>query len=91
MAGSTSEGSDTTQAPTKLLGRRALLIGAAATGAGVVTAFAAGREPAEAANGAPVMLGAANAASATTSVATTSGNGLQAQNVGKWFRRGLRQ
>jgi hypothetical protein len=46
-------------------------------GAGAAAAIFGGAEPAGAANGGSVPLGRSNAATATTSVSTTAGNGLQ--------------
>jgi hypothetical protein len=65
-------------APGGRLGRRALMLGAAAAGAGVAVGLVAGAEPAGAANGGNVRLGASNnTASSSTIVTTSSGNGLQ--------------
>src|ERR1700722_2249897 len=58
------------------LGRRALILGAA-TGAGATAAVIAGTEPAGAANGGDVLLGKSNKATATTTVSTTKGNGVE--------------
>ena len=57
-------------------GRRALIFGAGAAGAGLAATLAAGADPAAAANDSPVELGESNTASATTSITTTTGNGL---------------
>jgi hypothetical protein len=59
-------------------GRRALLLGAAATGAGVAASLATG-DAAEAKNlgdPPPVLLGSVNSATSSTEVDTTSGTGL---------------
>ncbi len=60
------------------LGRRALILGAA--GSAGVAALLAGAEPAGAANGGSVLLGKANTATATTSITTDSGYGLEASS-----------
>jgi hypothetical protein len=57
-------------------GRRALLFGAAATGAGVAVSLAGGTAPAEAAsrnNGGPVLLGETNTATAATTITNADG------------------
>jgi hypothetical protein len=59
-----------------LLGRRTLIMGAAAVGVGAAASLAAGAEPAMAANGGDVQLGKTNKATATTTVTTTKGNGV---------------
>jgi hypothetical protein len=64
------------KAPTKRLGRRALVLGLAAGGAGAL-ASVAGAKSAYAANGNPVLLGGANSATATTSISTTTGTGIE--------------
>ncbi len=76
-------------------GRRALMLGAAATGAGVAASLAGGgladaaqgTEPATPAmpdvNSAAVLLGKSNAAHGTTQVITKSGNGLKGQTFDK--------
>jgi hypothetical protein len=58
------------------LGRRALMVGAA-TSAGVAVGLIAAADPAEAANGAAVLLGKTNKATATTTVGTRKGNGVE--------------
>ncbi len=63
--------------PATRLGRRALVLGAAATGAGLTADLIAGAKPAEAANGNAVELGETNSATASTVVNTTAGTGLQ--------------
>jgi hypothetical protein len=62
------------------VGRRRLMLGAAAAGAGAAVGLVAGAGPASAApdaNGGAVKLGDSNKATATTSVTTTAGDGLQ--------------
>jgi hypothetical protein len=62
------------------VGRRRLMLGAAAAGAGAAVGLVAGADPASAApdaNGGAVKLGKSNTATATTSVTTTAGDGLQ--------------
>jgi hypothetical protein len=83
---------DSAEAPTKRLGRRALVLGAAAGGAGAL-ASVAGAKSASATNGNPVLLGEANSAIATTSVGTTAGNGIEGTTsasgqggVGEWIQ-----
>lgn len=61
------------------LGRRTLMMGAAAVGVGAAASLAAGAEPAMAANGGDVLLGKTNKARATTTVTTTKGNGLKGE------------
>ncbi len=58
-------------------GRRALMLGAAAAGAGITLGLVGGAKPADASNGHPVVLGDTNAASDSTIINTTSGNGFQ--------------
>jgi hypothetical protein len=69
---------ETTASRTRL-GRRALMLGVAAAGAGTVVSLAAGEGPAGAATGGDVILGKSNKAGNSTVVTTTSGNGLQGQ------------
>src|SRR5580698_4563508 len=57
-------------------GRRALMLGATA-GAGAAVTLLAGTDKAYAANNGDVILGVSNAASATTEVTTTEGDGLR--------------
>jgi hypothetical protein len=63
--------------PTKRLGRRALVLGLAAAGGAGALANVAGAKSAYAANGNPVLLGEANSATATTSISTTTGTGIE--------------
>jgi hypothetical protein len=78
---------DTGTPSTKRLERRRVMLGAAAVGAGSVVALVAGGDPAGAATSAtaPVELGVANKASATTSVSTASGDGLSGQTSDDGF------
>ena len=57
-------------------GRRALMLGAGAAGAGLAATLAGSGDPAAAANSNPVELGDSNSASASTVITTTGGNGL---------------
>jgi hypothetical protein len=59
------------------VGRRRLMLGAAVAGAGAAVGLVAGADPASAANGAAVLLGESNTATATTSVTTTAGDALE--------------
>lgn len=73
---------DTPAAPSGRFGRRAVMLGAAATGAGVAASLAGGgaagaAEPA--AKGAAVLLGQSNSAHGTTQVITRTGDGLKGQ------------
>jgi hypothetical protein len=61
------------------VGRRDVMLGTAAAGAGVVAGLVAGADPAGAATGTPMLLGKANSATAATSVSTTAGAGLKGQ------------
>jgi hypothetical protein len=61
-------------------GRRALMLGAAATGAGVAASVAGGGIAEAAAPGHPVQLGKFNASHATTEVSTNAGTGLKGQS-----------
>jgi hypothetical protein len=63
--------------PAPRVGRRKMILGVAAAGVGA--SVLAGAEPAGATDGNPVLIGEANTAKATTSVATKKGNGLQGQ------------
>jgi hypothetical protein len=58
------------------LGRRAMVFGAAAAGAGAVAAIVGGAGVASAATGDPVIAGESVTASNDTTVSTTAGNGL---------------
>ena len=58
--------------------RRALFTGAAAAGLSVAASLMFGERTARAANGGAVKLGDSNTATATTSITTTVGSGLQA-------------
>jgi hypothetical protein len=69
---------DDSPAATKRVARRALVLGAAGAGAGLVAGLVTGADPAAAANGSPVELGKANTCTATTSISTTRGIGLSA-------------
>lgn len=68
--------------PSGRTGRRALLLGAAAAGAGAAVSLAGGADPADAANGNPVELGQRNFATATTWVINHHGSALTAQTPG---------
>jgi hypothetical protein len=57
------------------LGRRKMILGVAAAGVGA--SVVAGAEPASATDGSALIVGKANTAKATTSVTTTTGNGLE--------------
>ena len=57
-------------------GRRALMLGAGAAGAGLAVAVLGSADPAAAANGGPVELGESNTASASTVITASGGNGL---------------
>ncbi len=70
------------QAPStgRRYGRRALMLGAAATGAGVAATVASGAAAQAAPDGsAAVQLGKSNSANATTQILTKGGDGLKAQ------------
>ena len=60
-------------------GRRAVLLGAAATGAGVAASLAGSGVADAAGKSGPVLLGKSNSAGATTEVTTRSGSGLVGQ------------
>jgi hypothetical protein len=66
---------------THRLGRRGLIMGAAAAGVGTVAGLAA-VDPAGAANGGAVILGAANKATATTSITNKKANALEGAYTG---------
>jgi hypothetical protein len=59
------------------VGRRAVMLGMAAAGAGAAVSLMAGEAPAGAADGGDVILGASNKATKSTVVTATAGNGLQ--------------
>ena len=63
-------------------GRRSLMLGAAAAGAGAVAGLAAG-EPAGAANGGAVVLGASNSATALTSITSKKSTAFEGISTGK--------
>ncbi|HWF81257.1 MAG TPA: hypothetical protein VN695_11795 [Streptosporangiaceae bacterium] len=77
--GTEPAGHDAHHASSGRFGRRALMLGAAATGAGVAASVAGGGIAEGAATGHPVLLGKANTAHGTTQVTTSAGNGLQGQ------------
>jgi len=58
-------------------GRRALVLGAVAAGAGAAVTLVAGAQPAAAADGGAVLLGESNKANATTKVTTKTGDGIE--------------
>lgn len=66
------------EGPAPRFGRRAVIMSAAAAGAGVTAGLVAGAQPALAANGDPTLLGETNSATATTAIKTTTGIGLEA-------------
>ena len=74
-------------------GRRALMLGAAAAGAGITVGLVAGAKPAGATNGQAVVLGQngsnANTATSTTQINTMSGDGLQANTTGDADSHGI--
>src|ERR1700691_4498897 len=70
-----SQGGETTK-PARLYGRRALVLGAAAAGAGAAVGLLGGADPAGAATE-YVVLGGSNSTSGTTSVTASDGDGLQ--------------
>jgi hypothetical protein len=63
------------------LGRRRLMLGAAAAGAGAVAGLAAA-DPAGAADGGPVLLGESNKATATTTIINKKANTFEASYTG---------
>jgi hypothetical protein len=77
-------------APARRFDRRALLLGAAGTGAGITAGLVASAAPAQAApaNGTPVELGESNTATGTTAISTSSGYGLWASSTGHAGVRG---
>ena len=75
---STGEGVVEVARPSRRFGRRAIMLGAAAAGAGIATALVAA-EPVSATNGNPVKLGDSNSATSSTVVSTTAGTGLQGE------------
>jgi hypothetical protein len=81
-------------APGRSHGRRALLLGAAGTGAGITASLVTGAAPAQAApaaggQGTPVLLGDPNPTTGTTAVGTTSGTGLQGSSSDDVGVRGI--
>src|ERR1700683_106478 len=81
-----STGKDTDDAagkPAPRVGRRKMILGVAAAGVGA--SAVAGAEPAGATDGNPVLIGEANKAKASPSVATKEGNGLQGQTSDDTF------
>lgn len=62
--------------PPTRYGRRALMLGAGAAGAGLAATLAGSADPAAAADDNPVELGESNTASASTVITTSGGNGL---------------
>jgi hypothetical protein len=68
--------SEPSPSSSRLYGRRALMLGAGAAGAGVIATLAGSAGPAAAASDNPVELGESNSASASTVITTTTGNGL---------------
>jgi hypothetical protein len=74
----TGEGVAEVATPSRRFGRRAIMLGAAAVGAGIAADLVA-TEPASAANGNPVKLGDSNSATSSTVVSTTAGTGLQGE------------
>ncbi|MGA2210963.1 MAG: hypothetical protein ABSH30_15160 [Acidimicrobiales bacterium] len=79
----TEEHAERDETSSRLYGRRALMLGAAAAGAGAAVSLLVGAEPAAAADGSAVLLGESNAASATTTITTKTGNGLKGQTSAK--------
>jgi hypothetical protein len=65
--------------PMRRYGRRAIMFGAAATGAGVAASLAPGAAQAAPEAGSAVQLGKNNSAHATTQIITKAGDGLKAQ------------
>jgi hypothetical protein len=89
-SGAASQAGAKPPAPARRFDRRALLLGAAGTGAGVTAGLVAGAAPAQAAqaNGTPVELGDSNTATGTTAISTSSGYGLWASSAGHAGIRG---
>ena len=58
-------------------GRQALMLGAAAAGAGIALGLVGGAKPADASNGGSVLLGRTNTASDSTIINTSAHDGLQ--------------
>jgi hypothetical protein len=75
---SSDDGGEVPEGPATRFGRRAIVLGAAAAGAGITAGLVTSAQPAEAANGRPVLLGEVNSATETTSISTTAGSGLVA-------------
>ena len=67
---------DADSGPPTRYGRRALMLGAGAAGAGLAATLAGSADPAAAADDNPVELGESNTASASTVITTSGGNGL---------------
>jgi hypothetical protein len=76
-----SDASGQLDSPARRVGRRALMLGAAAAGAGVAASLVVGADPANAETAATtskaVLLSKSNTAKATTTVVTKAGNGLE--------------
>jgi hypothetical protein len=72
------DGDAPTVSPIARVGRRALVLGAAAAGAGMAASLVVGNGPAEAENNSPVLLGDANTATATTSITNNAGGAFDA-------------
>jgi hypothetical protein len=89
-SGAVRQGRSKPPAPARRFDRRALLLGAAGTGAGITAGLVAGAAPAQAAqaNGTPVELGESNTATGTTAISTNSGYGLWASSTGHAGVRG---
>jgi hypothetical protein len=73
---SSEEDIEVPETPLRRYGRRGLMLGAAAVGAGITASVVAGGSTAEAANKGDVILGKSNAASSTTSITTSGGSAL---------------
>ena len=63
-------------------GRQALMLGAAAAGAGIALGLVGGAKPADASNGGSVLLGRTNTASDSTIINTRAIDGLQVSTTG---------
>jgi hypothetical protein len=89
-SGAASQARGKPPAPARRFDRRALLLGAAGTGAGITAGLVAGAAPAQAAqaNGTPVELGESNTATGTTAISTNNGYGLWASSTGHAGVRG---
>jgi hypothetical protein len=70
-------GGETFDQPTRRLGRRTLVLGAATAGVGAAASLVTGAQPAAAANGSPVLLGETNKASEPTTMINKSGVALE--------------